>query len=486
MHAFLRKISQAPAVREAILFSAEGKVLLRCQGGEVSRAAGFDEFWPGILSGLAPISSAVLRFTKGCYCLRSTPLGVIVVGMAGDTALLTIGKALENVEAKLADPEVCRKVLHNLLPHVDEAARRELQKAITPQSAAAPTKTVPLEPGPSPLDGGGDGEIREALQRGDKQRAIFLVMEQITLSARAHRFERAERLRDWLLEIDSMALVEGVRAAEMIEEEKAAAIGPAVQAVWQELLNYLSREEFAALYFAGSERRYADGEVVVRQGEFLATLFLVNSGQLQVTTASEGRQMLLKSYGPGEIVGGETFFDASVWTVNLVSRGASIISVPRLKLLAMKESQPALYGKIQDYCGRYPSTGLLFQKSRRTRRAHERRKAQGRVSIDLLDAQGGDTGVITKGELLDLSRGGVSLSLRFSKKKSAAALLGHHIRVHLRPKSVAKPLAPIGKVMAIRCHDYVGNEYSLHIQFAEELSASEVLQLTTGGRDHLS
>jgi CRP-like cAMP-binding protein len=489
MQAFLRKLSLMPTVREAILLSGDGIVLLRSRGGEEIRPGG-GEPWPAILAAFGEVSSAELRFTKGCYCLRRMPLGMIAVGLAGDTALPTIRKALDNVGEKLADAAVYHKVLNHLLPQVDEAGKRyllELQ-ARPASPAVLPAVTPPSAVSPEDRHSGEEDEkeIREVLQRGDKQTAINMVMEKISDCARRRRFEQAERLRDWLLQIDPMALVAGVRAAELIEEEKAAAIGPEVKATYEELLRILSDEEFAALYHAAVERSYADGEIVVKQGAFESALFLVNRGQVQVTAGSEGREVLLKSYGPGEILGGENFFDASVWTTAIVSRGASLSRLRRAKLIAMKESHPALYGKLQDYCSKYQTTSVLFQKGRRIRRMHERRKVHGRVVIDLLDDQGRDTGLTTKGDLLDLSCGGVALSLRFSKKKNAAALLGQLIRVHLRPKTATVPLARTGQVMAVRCHDFVGNEYSLHVQFDTELASKEVVQFDDGGRDHPS
>jgi CRP-like cAMP-binding protein len=485
MQAFLRKLSLMTTVREAILLSGDGAVLLRSRGGEEIRTGG-GEPWPAILAAFGEVSSAELRFTKGCYCLRRTPLGMIAVGLAGDAALPAIRKALDNVGEKLADAAVCHKVLRHLLPLVDEAGRRYL---LGLQSRPTGSSVLPKAAPPSGVSRDlkhsnreeDEKEIREALQHGDKQQAILLIMEKITDSARGRRFDQAERLRDWLLQIDPMALVECVRAAELIEEEKAAAIGPEVKTTYKELLRTLSNEEFAALYHAAVEHSYADGEIVVKQGTFEAALFLVNRGQVQVTAGSEGRQMLLNNYGPGDVLGGENFFDASVWTTTVISRGASLSRLRRAKLIAMKESHPALYGKLQNFCGKYPTAGMLFKKHRRTRRGHERHKAQGRVAIDVLDGQGRDTGLTLKSELLDLSRGGVALSLRFSKKKNAAALLGQLIRVHLRPKAATQALARTGQVKAVLCHDFVGNEYSLHVQFDAELESKEVLLFTGGG-----
>lgn len=480
MHSFLRKLARVTTVQEVLLLSFDGVVLYRSLAGAELPGGEENPAWAAVLDNLEGAAAAEFCFADGRYCLRRIPLGVIAVGLRGDTALVAIRQAFDSVAEKLADAAMCRKVLQAMLPQMDEGGRSYLSALLVHQGEAERA----VAPAAQAAAGGGDdeAEIQAALAGGDKQLAIELIMEKIGRYARGHRFEEAERLREHLLEIDPMALLAGIRAAELIEEEKTASIGLDVQSIWKDLLRSLSREEFAALYHAAPERSYVDGEVVVRHGEFNASLFLVNGGQVQMVAESDGRQVLLWTYGPGEIVGAENFFDASVWTVDVVSRGAQVSVLRRGRLIALKESQPALYGKLQDYCARFPTTGALFQKNRRSRRVHERRRAQGRVVIDLLDNQGSDTGLTAKGELLDLSRGGVALTLRFSKKKSAAALLGKMIRIHLRPKSAVDPLQRTGTVMAVRCHDFVGNEYSLHVRFETELPGNDVTQLTSAAR----
>lgn len=334
----------------------------------------------------------------------------------------------------------------------------------------------------SQADSPEDRQIKELLGRNEKRQAIALVMQLILSNAREKRFEKAEQLRDWLMQIDSMALTESIRAAEIIEEEKSASISDEHLDIWKELLRTLSPAEFSSLYHAMTQKKYAEGEIIVKQGDFLSSLFFVNSGHVLINTVSQGGEMPLREVGPGEIFGSDTFFEPSVWTVTAVSKGAFLSQLTRQRLQSQKDNCPALYAKLQEFCLKCAVTGNIFSNTTRTRRKFERKKASGRVSIDLLDQQGNDLWLVTKGELLDVSKGGVALSLRFSKKKNAAALLGHKIRVNIRPDTAAEPLLRIGKVMAVRCHDFIGNDYSLHVQFEEELSNAEIHQVVGKGR----
>jgi hypothetical protein len=96
--------------------------------------------------------------------------------------------------------------------------------------------------------------------------------------------------------------------------------------------------------------------------------------------------------------------------------------------------------------------------------------------VTLLDKDGKASGQGARGELLNISRGGVAFVLHFSKKKNAVPLLGRKVRVAMYPKGVVKPFVRNGQVKALGCHDFVGNAYSLHIEFDTELPDAEVLQ----------
>jgi CRP-like cAMP-binding protein len=271
-----------------------------------------------------------------------------------------------------------------------------------------------------------------------------------------------------------MALTEIIRAAEIIEEEKSAAISNDHLTTWQELALTLSSEEFTSLYHAMTTKSYATGEMIAKQGEFLSTLFFVNRGRVQLYAVSQGREVALKTLSPGEIMGAGTFFEVSVWTVNAKSMGAELSLLHHKNLQSLKETHPALESKLSEFCAKFESSNALFKDTRRTRRTSERKKLSGRTTIALLNKQGETSGVGAKGDLLDISKGGVSFCLHFSKKETASTFLGQAIRISIRSDISIPSLVRDGKVVAVRCHDFIGNEYSLHVRFDTPMNASEV------------
>jgi len=485
MNSFLSKIAQLDSIRGVILLSLQGEVLFCRQVGTSVLVDREIALWNAIINDLGRPPTAQFVFSKGHYYLHSTDVGYLIVGMTNEKSLKKIRVACENVREKLVDLTLRKRVLLKMLSESEEMTKPHLVNALNALAdtpvARAPSRSVEVAP---PAEGGSPEEqqVKELLDKGQKRQAVALVMQLITSNAKAKCFHKAEQLRDWLMQIDSMALVESIRAAEIIEQEKSASISDEYLLIWKKLVNTLSPEEYGSLYHAMTQKEYADGEMVVNQGEFHATLFFVNSGSVQIRAVSQGREVPLKVIRPGEIFGSDTFFDVSVWTVNAVSKGASLSLLTWESLHSQKESCPALHAKLRDFCTRFIMPSNHFSTSSRTRRHFERKKVDGRVTINLLDQDGQETGLVAKGELLDISMGGVALSLRFSKKKSAAALFGKKIRVNIRPAAAPITVLCIGKVMAVRCHDFIGNDYSLHVEFDNELSSAEIQQVVGKGR----
>jgi hypothetical protein len=573
MNTFLSKISQLDSIYEVILLSLQGGVLFRRQAGVPVGANKEIVIWNTIINDLGRPMVAELLFGKGRYYLHATDVGYLIVGMRREKNLKRIRAACANVQEKLIDQTVRKKVLLKMLSDGAETTKPHLVKALIPladaevarvlfnilqqdtafhpeikeklllalckmlrrfsivealptlkkilQIYSANTSQVgrdiataarlaiqQLEPALSvkakaevnpaeqissivkenlDFSNHSDGfaedtsqeeqRIKDLLSRDQKRQAIALLMQLISKTAKGKFFQKAEQLRNWLMQIDSMALVESIRAAEIIEEEKNASINNEYLATWKDLLATLTHEEVASLYHAMTQRYYFDGEVVARQGEFHATLFFVNSGRIEINAVSKGREVnFLKVVESGEILGGETFFDASVWTVNAVSKGANLSLLTWHKLQSQKEDCPSLHLKLQHYCARFPSPSSIFIKTRQTRRHSERKMVSGKVTIDLLDQFGNEMGEEAKGILCDISKGGVALRIRFSRKRNAMVLLGKKIRVSMSPEASLAPLMRIGKVMAVRCHEFVNNDYSLHVQFEIELNNTEIQQ----------
>ena len=168
--------------------------------------------------------------------------------------------------------------------------------------------------------------------------------------------------------------------------------------------------------------------------------------------------------------------------MNARSLGTELYVLTREKLQRQKEQYPALAGKLIEFCTRFPSPNTLFSKTGRTRRRFERKKTAGRATMVVLDEQEKETGIGAKGDILDVSRGGLSFNLRFSKKKNAEALLGRKIRITMRSDSSNASVTCNAKVMAVRCCDFIGSDYSLHVEFPQELDNAQLQQVLGRGK----
>ncbi len=349
--------------------------------------------------------------------------------------------------------------------------------ATSPQPAASPAKQEKAGATATSHGSKVEMQVKQLLQQGRKQEAAAIIMKHIEVAARQRKFARAEKLRDRLIDIDSMMLSDIIRAAEIIEAEKTASIDVNHMATWRSLVETLTQEEFSSLYHAMDLKRCVNSEMVVEQGQKPRLVF-VNDGELRVVTNVSGREVYLKSVERGEVLGADCFFESSVWTVSARSNGAEIFTLRRADLDQLSENYPALESKLIDFCAQFSSPNVLFQKTRRSRRKFERKSISGRTAFRLLDRNGGYAGEKIKGELFDISRGGTSFCVRISKKKNAGRLFGRKIEVYVPYMADGKIYEGkyVGSIVAVRGHHVVSNEYSVHVQFDNTLSAELVQQ----------
>ncbi|WP_163336319.1 cyclic nucleotide-binding domain-containing protein [Desulfopila sp. IMCC35008] len=346
-----------------------------------------------------------------------------------------------------------------------------------PEAPPTPQSTKRKEPTAAPkIDIPEVPKIIALVDEGKKDQAIALIMQLIEESAAQKDFTTADSLRNWLMTIDSMALIQIVRAAEIIQEEKIASINKDHLEVWKVLTEHLTEEEFSALYHAMTLKTYPAGEMLAKQGTFMAALFFINSGSVQIQAMQQNSSLPLKIKEAGEIIGAGTFFEASVWTINAKSLGTEVFQLSRNTLDNLREAHPSLESKLSHFCNNFESTSALVQKIRRNRRQLERKKLSGRLSFAVLDKAGNETGIVAKGHLLDISRGGVAFSIHSSQKKNAVNLFGRKLRVSINAGIATGLLIRAGVVRAVRDQDLIGNEYSLHLMFTTKLTGSEMQQ----------
>jgi CRP-like cAMP-binding protein len=256
--------------------------------------------------------------------------------------------------------------------------------------------------------------------------------------------------------------------------------------IWSDLFDVLSTDEFSTFYHSLEHERFSNEEVIVKKGVVQTVLFFINSGRAKLYYRDKDREVLVKIMQSGQVMGAGSFFEPSVWTLSAAALGQTEISTLKLDTLQeWKEAFPSLESKLRDFCLRFESVDDFFLNSEKDRREHKRQNTKSlRLSMTLLDSKGQSTGANAKGELSDISQGGLSFFMRISKKENARLLLGRNLKIMLPIEETSgQPLDFTGMIVAVRAHHALENEYSVHVEFSAALDSpgfQQALRLISG------
>lgn len=327
--------------------------------------------------------------------------------------------------------------------------------------------------------------IRSLLSRGDKAAALEQVLELIDRAARLRNFVQAEKLREWIVEIDPTALSQIVRAAEIIDQEKAASIDKSHFEIWNGLYDILTTEEFSAVYHALRHKRYENEEIIISQGSLQGALFFINSGKVKLYYDDQGSEVLINTMETGQIFGESEFFDASVWTISVAAIGVSEISVLSLDILQeWAENFPGLESKLKVFCKKFERIEDLIKRSSHDRRSYKRYRIAGQGTTTLLDNRQRGLGANFIAELFDISEGGLSFLLRVTKEQSARLMLGRKMLVKLSKNTNSQDgIGLIGDILAVKNTHTSENEYSLHMKFDNLLESKQLHDIVVAMRE---
>lgn len=308
-----------------------------------------------------------------------------------------------------------------------------------------------------------------------KQELYDLVIE----CARNKDFANAERLRERIYEIDPMALTEIIRTGEFIEKEKTGSISPNQLETWSELLELLDPAEFSAIYHELDERTYEAEEIIVHQGDKNDELFFINQGTIKISYKKDNRDIFVSTLLRGQIIG-ENFFDASFWTVTLTALTPINVSVLRSDSFhRWQEAYPGLEAKLQSFYNKCNTTCFLLKKKGLDRRQHERLQLSRKIQVQLLDQHDRPIGRGFRGELADISQGGLSYLIRISKKENTRLLLGRTMRITIPISGDPGHVVISGLAIGVQPYDPLASDFSVHLRFSE-LLGQETMQMILG------
>ena len=316
------------------------------------------------------------------------------------------------------------------------------------------------------------------MSEGNTEAAVQLLSELIIKAAREKDFERAEALRDRLFEVDSLALGEIVKTGEIIETEKSNAIDQAHLRTWSGLYDSLVEEETNALFYGMQPGEIPEDHMLFKQGDICSRLYFIDKGRLKMFYRQGDKAILLKTLGPGDMVGEDTFFFADAFCTTSVITDAVVKFhvLDKNRLDKLNETVPGLEPKIKDYCMQLESVADLLKAKSLERRVKQRLNLPGRVIVQIFDDQKKPVGKPFRGELLDISTSGLAFIFK-TTLKSDAMILGRKLNMVLSFAELDSDLRikKAGAVVAVNFEPF--NEYIVHVEFIKNLDPADFDEL---------
>ncbi len=317
--------------------------------------------------------------------------------------------------------------------------------------------------------------VEQHIAKGDTDAAVKLLYKMILQYAREKKFSKAEQLRERLLEVDPMALNEIIGSAEIIEEGKSQSLDPIHMEIWSGLYDTLSTEEKNELYYSMKDAILGINQPVFLQGKLNTNLYFINQGQLKVIYQDKAGDVLLNTLGAGQLAGQEHFFSNTVCTTSLITlTNVNMKYLEKDALLRWKKEFPNLEQQLSDYCDGFQTVTELLQTKKMDRRALKRVKISDKGLFKLLNRAGEPIGKSFKGDLSDISVGGLSFEIRISKEETARLLLGRRINVAFNySKSIPNIIIDQNGVI-VGVYPYPFEDYSIHVKFDKMLDKSVI------------
>ncbi len=321
-------------------------------------------------------------------------------------------------------------------------------------------------------------KVKEFIDLNKKDDAVKLLLEMIVTCAKARQFKKAESLREQIIEINSMALNEIIKSAEVIESEKSKAIDRDHKKTWSPIYDSMSDEEINAFYFSLKKAKILPGKMIMKQGRMNNKLFLVDSGILNVIHEQNQAEFFIKEVSKGEPVGVKTFFSISLATTSVIAREpVKLHYLERDTFNKILKKFPGIVSKIESLSSKLINgkTEEILKKKSLERRQHKRHIVIGKVAAYILNAKGTPNKKPIIGILEDISEGGLAFSIRQSKQEMARQFLGRKVLLKIKFDKNSGNLTRDGLVTSV--HNQLFNNYTINFKFLKPLSSNKVEEI---------
>ena len=321
--------------------------------------------------------------------------------------------------------------------------------------------------------------VEQYIREGNGDKAIKAMLALIALYAQKHDFSKAEAMREKIISIDPAALSEVLLAQDIIDTARSKPVSRNHREVWEELYDRLTTEETTALQNEMEGLLFKPGQPIFAQGCKNSNLYFIDSGHAKHIFSQDNREIFINKITSGNFANEDSFFDAGLCTSTLVAVDqVKVHSLNAMTLLSWEGYLPALEPKLRDFCAGGEKIHDLLKKSSQDRRIQRRLPLPGRILLKIVDAMGKVIGRTIRGDISDVSWGGVSFYVRTTTREQAHTLLGHnlHLRFNIPP---AAEVNQIGTVLGVRHHKRgfeTKERYSVHVKFRKMLAKQSVLE----------
>ncbi len=294
------------------------------------------------------------------------------------------------------------------------------------------------------------------------------------------QFDRAEKLREKLMEAAPMALTQILESGEIIENAKLAAIDSEAIQPWADFFDSLTGEETADVYFLLTPLTVPAGQSLFQQGQHDNRLFFIRSGQMQLSyhnpETKDAREVaILKK---GDIAGKDPFFAFTNHTTTLTAlKEAELFYINRNDFDAVAQNHPGIRAKLEDYSKKTKERISVGEAKSGIRRTHPRYEVELKGVFQRINTRGEPAGDPTRTTIVDIAAGGICFMLRHLNTEDAEKMHKSWIKITFshgegpEKQNVTK----IARVLAVRTLPF--DESTVHVQFKKPLSEEQMAEI---------
>ena len=182
----------------------------------------------------------------------------------------------------------------------------------------------------------------------------------------------------------------------------------------------------------------------------------------------------------------DNFFQPSVWTVNLMTMTQTTLFILREKQLTELESRhPGFENKLLACYKQFDNVPLSLREQNLHRRHSPRSSTGHKITFQAQTPDGSLDERSYRGELDNVSQGGLAFLLRIVNRDNRRMLFGRRLQITIVLDSEKMTLT--GTVVAVTMHDLQTRDYAIHLAFDQQINKESVQALlpTAPDKDEL-